>query len=340
VFALCRLRGRASANPACLSVLVFTQGLDLLVVTRFTFAVASCHDIYGVAGRTCSDVHDRLSFIVESTGNPGLFVDGVRPGSPAGRRHPGKRQRWIRNKMLRHRGFPDAKTSVEPDNRSSHSLIYPLSDFATMTLILGSLWKGIIMSDMELLKRYAAGEEDAFQELVRQYRDSLYAFLRRFLSQSDVVDDVFQETFMQLYVSRDTFDLSRPLRPWLFTIAANKAKDALRRMQRIDSANLGGMFDSDDHSIDDVLNTLDCDTRMPYDDLVKGETAASVKRVIARMPAKLREILILAYFHKFSYAEIAGILRIPVGTVKSRLHTAVGRFGEDWNASLLCETQN
>ena len=196
------------------------------------------------------------------------------------------------------------------------------------------------MNDTDLLKRYAAGEEEAFQELVSQYKDSIYAFLRRFLSQSDMVDDVFQETFMQLYVSRGTFDLSRPLRPWLFTIAANKAKDALRRRQRIDSANLGSMFDSEDHSIDDVLNTLEYDTRMPYEDLIKDETAASVKRVVAQMPTKLREILILAYFHKFSYAEIAGILKIPVGTVKSRLHTAVGRFGEDWRAIMLVETAN
>ena len=196
------------------------------------------------------------------------------------------------------------------------------------------------MNDMELLRRYAAGEEGAFQELVSQYKDGLYAFLRRFLNQPDLVDDVFQETFMQLYVSRDSFDQSRPLRPWLFTIAANKAKDALRRMQRIDSANLGSMFDSDEHSIDDVLNTLDHDEHMPYDDLIKDETAAAVKRVISRMPEKLREILILAYFQKFSYAEIAGILRIPVGTVKSRLHTAVGRFAEDWSTVMAFETAN
>ena len=58
------------------------------------------------------------------------------------------------------------------------------------------------------------------------------------------------------------------------------------------------------------------------------------------MPARLREILILAYFPKFSYAEIAGILGIPVGTVKSRLHTAVGRFAEDWNAAMLYEVAN
>jgi RNA polymerase sigma-70 factor (ECF subfamily) len=196
------------------------------------------------------------------------------------------------------------------------------------------------MNDVELLKRYAAGDERAFQELIGQYKDSVYAFLRRFLNDRNLVDDVFQETFMQLYVSRDTFDQSKPLRPWLFTIAANKAKDALRRKQRVDSTNLGSMFDSEEHSIDDVLNTLDHDDRMPYDDLIREETAAAVKQVIARMPVKLREILILAYFHKFPYAEIAGILGIPVGTVKSRLHIAVNRFAEDWNAVTMCETAN
>lgn len=98
------------------------------------------------------------------------------------------------------------------------------------------------------------------------------------------------------------------------------------------------MFDSEEHSIDDVLNTLDHDDHLPYDDLIKEETAAAVKRVIAHMPSRLREILILAYFQKFPYAEIARILGIPVGTVKSRLHTAVGRFAEDWNAVTTYET--
>jgi RNA polymerase sigma-70 factor (ECF subfamily) len=202
------------------------------------------------------------------------------------------------------------------------------------------LWRRITMNDTGLLQRYAAGEEGAFRELVGEYKDSIYAFLSRFLNRSELVDDVLQETFMQLYVSRDTFDLSKPLRPWLFTIAANKAKDALRHMQRFDAINLGSMFDSDEHSIDDVLNTLDSDTHLPHDDLIKEETAGAVRRVIARMPAKLSQILILAYFHKFSYAEIARILGIPVGTVKSRLHTAVGRFAGDWNASMMHETVN
>jgi len=196
------------------------------------------------------------------------------------------------------------------------------------------------MDDARLLKRYAAGDEEAFQLLMNRYRDSVYAFLRRFLNRSDLIEDVFQETFLQLFVSRDTFDVSRPLRPWLFTIAANKAKDALRRMQRSEVTQLGNMFDSDESTIDDVLNTLDHDERMPYDDLLRDERAAAVKRVISRMPAKLREIIVLAYFHKFAYAEIAQILNIPIGTVKSRLHAAVGRFAEDWEAATLCEMAN
>ncbi|UCD49480.1 MAG: sigma-70 family RNA polymerase sigma factor [Phycisphaerales bacterium] len=196
------------------------------------------------------------------------------------------------------------------------------------------------MDDTKLLKRYAAGEEDAFQELMVRYRDSVYAFLRRFISRSDLVEDVFQETFLQLFVSRDTFDVSRPLRPWLFTIAANKAKDALRRLQRTEATQLGNMFESEESTIDDVLNALDHDPRMPYDDLIRDERAESVKRTLARMPDKLREIILLAYFHKFSYAEIAGILGIPIGTVKSRLHTAVARFADHWQSSMLCEATN
>ncbi len=196
------------------------------------------------------------------------------------------------------------------------------------------------MDDTRLLERYAAGEEEAFQELMGRYRDSVYAFLRRFLSRSDMVEDVFQETFLQLFVSRDTFDVSRPLRPWLFTIAANKAKDALRRMQRTESTQLGNMFGTEESSIDDVINAFEHNDQMPYDDLIRDERADSVKRTLNRLPEKLREIILLAYFHKFSYAEIAGMLDIPIGTVKSRLHTAVGRFAELWEASMLCEARN
>jgi RNA polymerase sigma-70 factor (ECF subfamily) len=190
------------------------------------------------------------------------------------------------------------------------------------------------LSDAELLTRYTAGDEDAFRELVNRYRNSLYAFLRQFLNRQDLVEDVFQETFLQLFSSRASFDTSRPLRPWLFTIAANKAKDALRKWQRTSAVQIGTMADSQELSFDDMLNTVTADNTMPYEELQRNETAARVGHIVEEMPENLREILILAYFQRFSYKQMAEILGIPIGTVKSRLHTAVGRFAKEWKASI------
>ena len=188
-------------------------------------------------------------------------------------------------------------------------------------------------SDAELLERYGAGDEAAFREIVNRYKNGLYAFLRQFLNRRDLVEDVFQETFLQLYTSRESFDSTRPLRPWLFTIAANKAKDALRKWQRTSAVPIGTIADSEELSFGDVLNAITSDSRMPSENLERTETALRVEQVIANMPENLREILILAYFNKFSYKQMAEILSIPIGTVKSRLHTAVGRFAQDWKAS-------
>ena len=192
----------------------------------------------------------------------------------------------------------------------------------------------IKLSDSELLSRFRDGDEDAFREIVDRYKNSLYAFLRQFLNRHDLVEDVFQETFLQLFASRDSFDTSRPLRPWLFTIAANKAKDALRKWQRTSAVSIGTIADSQELSFDDMLNTVTSDNTLPYEELQRNETADRVGKIIADMPENLREILILAYFQKFSYKQMAEILSIPIGTVKSRLHTAVGRFAKEWKTSV------
>ena len=190
------------------------------------------------------------------------------------------------------------------------------------------------LTDAELLERYKEGDETAFREIVDRYRHSLYAFLRQFLNQADLVEDVFQETFLQLFTSRESFDPTRPLRPWLFTIAANKAKDALRRAQRNTAVPIGTISESEDISFDEMLNVLSSDAAVPYDEVERSETAARVGEVIANMPENLREILVLAYFNRFSYKQMADILSIPIGTVKSRLHTAVARFAKDWKAAV------
>lgn len=189
------------------------------------------------------------------------------------------------------------------------------------------------ITDAQLLERYREGEEWAFKELVTRYKNSLYSFLRRFVNQEDVVEDVFQETFLQLYTSRDSFDADRPLRPWLFTIAANKAKDTLRKMQRQSSTSMGAIADAGEFSLDEVVNILTSYDVTPEEEVAKDETALRVREIISEMPENLRGILILAYFEQFSYKHMAEILSIPIGTVKSRLHTAVVYFMKKWKAA-------
>ena len=94
------------------------------------------------------------------------------------------------------------------------------------------------------------------------------------------------------------------------------------------------MGDSQDLSFDDMLNTVTSDSTLPYEELQQRETASRVGQIIGDMPDNLREILVLAYFQKFSYKQMAEVLSIPIGTVKSRLHTAVGRFAKDWKVSV------
>jgi RNA polymerase sigma-70 factor (ECF subfamily) len=185
-------------------------------------------------------------------------------------------------------------------------------------------------SDAQLFESFSKGSEEAFQQLITRYKNGLYAFLKKFLNQHELIEDVFQETFLQLYLSRDSYDTQRELRPWLFTIAANKAKDALRKQQRTAAISIGTMADSEDMSFDDMLNTLSSDHTVPSDDISSNELSEQVRQVIADMPENLREILILAYFNKFSYKQMAQVLSIPIGTVKSRLHTSVARFAKDW----------
>jgi RNA polymerase sigma-70 factor (ECF subfamily) len=189
-------------------------------------------------------------------------------------------------------------------------------------------------TDADLLDQYCEGNEQAFRELVDRYKNGLYAFLRQFLNQHDLVEDVFQETFLQLYSSQGSFDRSRPLRPWLFTIAANKAKDALRKSQRTAAVSISAINPSDEMSFEEMLNVLTSDKEQPETQLEQQERSNRVSRIITDLPDNLREIIIMAYFNKFSYKQMADILSIPIGTVKSRLHTAVAKFAKEWTTAL------
>ena len=188
------------------------------------------------------------------------------------------------------------------------------------------------LTDEQLLGRHCGGDEAALGVLIERYRLELYHFLARFLGDRAAADDVFQESFIQVHISADTFDTSRRFKPWLFTIAANKARDLLRKNRRQQAVPLSAMLDKHSEDGRAFIDLLEADLPLPQERAQQEETGQIVRNVVASLPEHLREVLLLAYFNKMAYREIAENLGIPLGTVKSRLHAAVGTFAELWKA--------
>lgn len=187
-------------------------------------------------------------------------------------------------------------------------------------------------SDAGLLQRHLAGERAAFAQLVERYRRELFDFLSRLMGDAAAADDVFQETFLQIHMSAAAFDPARPLKPWLFTIAANKARDAMRHRSRRQAVSLDAAVSASDPGAT-YADIMPSDIPAPEAGPVNLETRRSVERIVERMPENLRAVLLLSYFHGMPYQDIAEILGLPVGTVKSRLHAAVKHFAREWQVA-------
>lgn len=185
------------------------------------------------------------------------------------------------------------------------------------------------VSDEQLLADFLAGHEDAFTSLVGRYSHELFQFVARFVRNAAVAEDVVQESFIQVHQSGAGFDPQRRFRPWLFTIAANKARDHLRGRSRKREVSLSfnqGASESNEEL--NYLHFLSGEDEAPDRRLEQAEEQEIVKRIVSKMPDHLREVLVLGYYQRMPYKEIAEVLNIPLGTVKSRLHAAVNHFAE------------
>jgi RNA polymerase sigma-70 factor (ECF subfamily) len=189
-------------------------------------------------------------------------------------------------------------------------------------------------SDEELLVRFQRGQREAFGVLVRRYERELYGYLRRYLGDASLADDVFQNTFLQLYTKVGKYEAGRPVRPWLYTIATHQAIDALRRCGRHQALSLEQQREvTADGDIHTLIGMLESRTPGPLDRAQEEERRLTVRASVERLPEFLRQVVLLAYYQGLKYREIADILGIPVGTVKSRLHAALVRLQEAWSVA-------
>jgi len=159
--------------------------------------------------------------------------------------------------------------------------------------------------------------------------------LRPDLGDDTLAEAVFQNTFLQVYLKSSQFEAGRPVRPWLYTVATNQAIDALRRQGRHQAVSLEQARDTaTDGEAATLTRALEARDPGPPELAIEVENRAQVRACVDRLPENLRQVLILAYYQGLKYREVADILGIPVGTVKSRLHAALAKFHEAWSVPI------
>jgi len=188
------------------------------------------------------------------------------------------------------------------------------------------------LSDEGLLLAYRDhADRLAFPELVRRYERELYSYLRRYLGDAGMAEDAFQATFLQVHLKCDQFEEGRKFRPWLYTIATNQAIDAQRRNKRHRSVSLDrATKPNGNDELGSLMDLLVSKELRPDARADAAQQRDWIRREVEQLPDALREAVNLVYYQGLKYREAADILKIPVGTVKSRLHSAILKLNAAW----------
>ena len=168
-------------------------------------------------------------------------------------------------------------------------------------------------TDRELIDQARSGQWDAQDTLARRHRQGAFVLALQMLGNRDDAMDVAQDAMLRFFTTLDSFNRDRRVQPWLFTIVRNQVRDLWRRRQQrpgdglVDGEALAGQL---------------VDSANPEADLQRQQLRKSVWRAVATLSETKREIIVLRDFHDLSYKDISDVLKIPIGTVMSRLHGA------------------
>ena len=189
------------------------------------------------------------------------------------------------------------------------------------------------LTDEELLMRYReTGQREHFAELVSRYEQELYNYLKRYLGHTELAEDAFQASFLQVHLKSDQFAAERRFRPWLYAIATNQAIDAQRRHRRQRTVSLDGMSGGNEgDERGSPANWMVSREPSPGAKADAGERDQSLRQAMNQLSGQMRLVIDLVYYQGLKYREAAEVMAVPVGTVKSRLHAAIAKLTEYWN---------
>ena len=171
-------------------------------------------------------------------------------------------------------------------------------------------------ADME---RLAAGQDAALNDLMERHASPVFHFLCRMVGNEDDANDLAQETFVRVFRARASFRTSEKFSTWLFTIAANLARNHFRWRSRHPNVSLEAETGEAEQTLGSTLTAND---PAPNEQALAAERAAAVRAAVGKLPEDLREAIVLCEWEELSVADAAKILETTPKAVESRLYRA------------------
>ena len=169
------------------------------------------------------------------------------------------------------------------------------------------------------MARLVSGHDAALNDLMDRHATAVFHFLCRMLGNEDDANDLAQETFVRVFRARESYQPEQRFSTWLFTIAANLARNQLRWRSRHPNVSLDAESDSTEQTLGD---TLPANSATPLQHADAAERAAAVRAAVQSLPDDLREAIVLCEWEDLAVAEAAAVLQSTPKAVESRLYRA------------------
>lgn len=170
-------------------------------------------------------------------------------------------------------------------------------------------------TDEELILSFQEGNNFAYNELVRRYKDRLVNFIYRYVGNYDDSEDIVQDTLVKVYVSKHLYKEIAKFSTWIYTIAINLAKTKVIKKQKNKVFSISSAYDDEDKDFD-----IKDDAYLPDDSANARFQEELIQKALNSIPENYRKLVILRDIEEFSYEEISEMTGLPMGTVKSRIN--------------------
>jgi len=171
------------------------------------------------------------------------------------------------------------------------------------------------LSDEELIYSFQEGDNNAYNEIVKRYKDRLINFVYRYVGNYDDSEDIVQDTLVKVYVSKHLYKEVAKFSTWIYTIAINLSKTKLIKKQKYKVYSLSTAYDDEekDFDIKDEAYLPDVNANSKFQE-------AYIQKALESIPENYRKLVVLRDVEEFTYEEICEMTGLPMGTVKSRIN--------------------